>query len=394
MIFQTLDDKKECVGVYYNERLHSEISDNLTKTWAYASYLDGKDIQYASLLCSSDSPGAPCPDHLKDQWDYISDKLKSFLRSFKEAKVDLNQNCFFDLVPERFLLEFCDVKNKITQYVFDKYEKPSNYDFLLSLQRVISEIDYQKMNIDLTPMNRKAYQFKTKQIRQRIKEKAPYIKYDIFGTKTGRLTTKKWSFPILTLAKEYRGVIKPTNDWFVELDFNAAELRTLLALSGQPQPIEDIHQWNAKNIYKNNPTRDEAKKRIFAWLYNPDSKDRSSSKIYNRDFVLKKHWNGEQVHTFYDRIIDADAHHALNYIIQSTTSDMFLRRMVKVHEFLRDKQSNIAFSIHDSLVIDLVDAEKHLIPEIKEIFSKTELGDFKVNISAGKDFGNMKELKI
>ena len=110
--------------------------------------------------------------------------------------------------------------------------------------------------------------------------------------------------------------------------------------------------------------------------------------------MLKKHWNGEQVHTFYDRIIDADAHHALNYIIQSTTSDMFLRRMVKVHEFLRDKQSNIAFSIHDSLVIDLVDAEKHLIPEIKEIFSKTELGDFKVNISAGKDFGNMKELKI
>ena len=147
-------------------------------------------------------------------------------------------------------------------------------------------------------------------------------------------------------------------------------------------------------LMSDNISRDDAKTKIFAWLYNPDSKDRSSSKIYNRDFVLKKHWNGEQVHTFYDRIIDADAHHALNYIIQSTTSDMFLRRMVKVHEFLRDKQSNIAFSIHDSLVIDLVDEEKHLIPEIKEIFSKTELGDFKVNISAGKDFGNMKELKI
>ena len=42
----------------------------------------------------------------------------------------LNENCFFELVPQQFLLEFCDIKNKITEHVLKNYEKPKNYDFL------------------------------------------------------------------------------------------------------------------------------------------------------------------------------------------------------------------------------------------------------------------------
>lgn len=394
MLFQTLDDKKECVGVYHNGQIHKELSDSLTRTWSFAGYLAGQDIDFANLYCGTDNPGAACPDLLKEQWEDVSNKLRAFMRSFKEAKVDLNENCFFDLVPERFLLDFCDVKNRITEHVFDKYEKPSNYDFLLSLQSVINDISFQKLKIDLTPMNKKIYDFKVRQIKDKIQKTSPYIKYDVFGTKTGRLTTKKHSFPILTLAKEYRKVIKPNNDWFVEFDFNAAELRTLLALSDKEQPLEDIHNWNAKHVYGGKMTRDEAKKRVFAWLYNPESKDNKSNKAYDRDSVLKKYWDGEQIHTFYGRIIAADKHHALNYIIQSTTSDLFLRRMIKVHEFLKDKKSSISFSIHDSLVIDFCDDERYMIPEVKKIFSDTELGSFKVNISAGKNFGDMKRLKI
>ena len=134
------------------------------------------------------------------------------------------------------------------------------------------------------------------------------------------MTTRKHYFPILTLDSDYRCIIKPTNDYFVELDYNAAELRVLLGLSDKEQPIEDLHTWNLNNVYSGVGSRDEAKKRIFAWLYNPQSKDFASNRVYDRDSVLRKYWNGQVVITPMDRVIPADKHHALNYLIQSTTA--------------------------------------------------------------------------
>ncbi len=69
------------------------------------------------------------------------------------------------------------------------------------------------------------------------------------------MTTRKGYFPILTLDGEYRSILKPKNNYFVEFDYNAAELRVLLGLSGKAQPQEDMHQWNIDNIYRGIGTR-------------------------------------------------------------------------------------------------------------------------------------------
>ena len=395
MLFQTLDDKKECLGVYINGEINYDgVPDNLTATWSFADYLAGRDVQYASLYCAPNDIDTACPDSLKDQWEDVSEKMRAFLRSFVEAKVDLNENCFFELVPERFLLEYCELKNKITKHVLEVHEKPQNYDFLLGLVQLSEKIKYQKLNLDLSGLNGGLSSFKTRQWKKKLASIKPYVVYNIFGTKTGRLTTKKDSFPILTLPKEHRKAIKPSNDWLVELDFNAAELRTLLALSGKEQPTEDIHEWNAKNVYKGSVTRTEAKQRIFAWLYNPESKDYLSNRAYDRNIVLQKYWDGEQVQTHYNRIIPADKHHALNYIIQSTTSDLFLRRAIAVNKLLKGKKSKIIFCIHDSLVIDFSNEDREFLLDIIKEFSETELGVFKANIQAGKNFGEMKEMTL
>ena len=392
LLFQTLDDKKECVAFYIEDRLTREKPDNLTRTWNYTNFLQNEDIEYAFLYCHGKSLEEACPAHLKVEWRRISNKLKAFLTSFREAKINLNDLCFYDLVPQRFLFEFCDLKNKISENVFETYKRPENYDFLSDLLKVSEEIRFQKLNIDISAMNGELTTFRGRQFFKKISKTEPYIKYDIFGSKTGRLTTKKNSFPILNLDKNYRKILKPRNEWFVELDFNASELRTLLALSGRQQPEEDIHDFNAKNIY-NGLTREEAKKRIFAWLYNPESTDYISNKIYNRAAVVKKYYDGEQVTTFFNRVIPSDEHHALNYIIQSTASDLFLYKMIDLWKFLKDKESFIAFSVHDSLVIDMASTERDLIKQIVEIFSGTKFGDFKVNVSVGKDFGNMRKVK-
>lgn len=394
MYFQTLDDKNECLGVYLNgEIYYGKIPEGITKTWAYSPSLSDREVEYANLYCGGSSLEDVVPTAYADRWELIQNKLKAYFRSFNEAKVDLNENCFFDLVPERFLLEFCEIKNKITETVLQNYEKPEDYEFMLNLTKVVESMKSKKLNIDVSNIKTRLFEFKARQWKDKIIKGSPYISYDIYGTKTGRMTTKKNSFPILTLPKEYRSVIKPTNDWFVELDFNAAELRTLLSLAGREQPEGDIHNWNIENIFKENMSREKAKKSIFAWLYNPSMKH-PAEKVYNRTSVLDKHWDGDKIQTIYGREIEADKHHALNYVIQSTTSDLFLRRMIDVHEILKNKKSHIAFCVHDSLVIDLDNEEKDMIPEIKKVFSDTELGNFKVNLSAGKDYGTMKELKI
>ena len=138
---------------------------------------------------------------------------------------------------------------------------------------------------------------------------------------TGRLTTKPGSFPILNLKKEIADCVVPANDVFVQLDFNGAEIRTLISLAGKEQPEEDIHEWNMKNIYHNITERSKAKQRFFAWLYNPNSNDEETERHYTREQILNKHYNNNLVSTPFGRNIEADDFHALNYLLQSSSSE-------------------------------------------------------------------------
>jgi hypothetical protein len=189
--------------------------------------------------------------------------------------------------------------------------------------------------------------------------------------------------------KEFRKIISPSNDKFVELDFNAFELRTLLYLLDKEQPDIDIHQWNIDNVYRGLVTRDEAKKRIFSWLYNLESKDHLSNRAYSRQEILDKYWNGTEVTNPFGRTIESDKFHAVSYLIQSTAVDIVLRQMIKIHKLLKNKKSHIAFTIHDSVVIDMAEEDMSLLPELKRQFSTFGDTEFLTNVSIGSDFGNM-----
>jgi hypothetical protein len=354
----------------------------------------GRNIEYAKVYCGGKTLDEVCPDSLQPRWEEICTKLKAFMRSFKIADISLEDNCFFDLVPERFLLEYCYIKNQISKYVFSHYSRPENYDFQISLLECLGDIRSQSLKVNSKNLFPLMHEPRARKLAQNLNETSVSCKFNPFGTKTGRLTTEPGSFPILTLDKKYRGVVESTNDFFIELDFNAAELRTLIALQGKAQPPGDLHEWNIKNVYRGLVTRDEAKKRIFAWLYNPDSKDYLSSRAYDRGSVVQKYFTQGQVRTFWDKIIPSEERTALNYIIQSTCAENLLRQMIKVNNYLQDKKSFVAFPVHDSIIIDLDFDERHLLPDIIKIFGNTALGEFMVNVRAGKDFGNLKKLKL
>lgn len=391
--FQIIDTKKECTGLFIDGAIeHRDIANDLSGTWSYHPNLIDSDIEIASLYCGGQSLDDVCPDVLKDRWEVRKKKIKSFVKSFYTAKVNLDDVCFYDLVPNRHLYHYYELKNEITEHVLTNYDRPKNYSLLLDTTETIEQIAQQEVRLNWGYLKRKySTDLKAKSICDRFYGTKPTVVYDLFGSKTGRLSTKSGSFPILNYKKELRAGIEPKWDCFVELDYNAAEVRTLLSLSGEQQPKGDIHEWNAKNIFGGETTRDEAKRKFLAWLYNPNS-ERVRSSYYDRNEVLKQFFDGSRVKTPFNREIDSDGFHALNYLLQSSSSDNFLRQANKINRFLRNKKTNVAFLIHDSIILDMPFEERDLVGPIMEIFEETTLGTFPSNLSLGRNLGNMVRL--
>ncbi len=390
MLFQTLDTKKECASVYVGGKITDDYEiDTLTGTWSPSPHYKG--LNYASIWAAGESLDACCPDELKEEWEYVNKKAAAFLNSFRNGKVDLKEVCFYDLIPESFLTQFYSLKNKITSHVFETYKRPSNHDFVSDLILFLKRLESQKLNLDFKNLD--MTNSKVRNALPKIKNSPNHVSYNAWGTITGRLTTNKNSFPILTLNRELRPVIRPTNDCFVELDYNAAEIRVLFALLGQDQPSEDVHEWISSNIFDNKYDRDESKKKVFAWLYNPKAKNKKLNDYLNRDALYDKYYIDGKVKTPYGREIQVDEDKAVNYLIQSTTSDLFLTSALKVDKMLQGRKSKVCFCIHDSLVLDYDSSERAIVEEIINQFSNTRYGFFKTNFSLGRDFGSMRKVR-
>ena len=395
MYFQTLDSKGECLGYYANDQLYyQDLPENADKTWYYSSTLRGRHIEYARIYGGGMTLADACPPELKPTWDKITTKLKSFLKSFQTAKINLSETCIYHLVPEFFLYELCDAKNKITEHILTTHARPLNHDFLVDVVKLLGDIKKQPLNIEIEPIRTKLVSVKGKNFVKRLQEVDRVCDYNPFGTVTGRLTTQPKTFPILTLHRDFRGCLHPQNDWFLELDYNAAEVRTLLGLSGTPQPEGDIHEWNIENIYDGKVNRREAKQKIFEWLYS-HRENKKAEAFYDKNLVKEKYWDGKNIYTEFGRTIKGvDDHHALSYTVQSTTSDLVMTKAMEIHNKLKELESNVAFMLHDSIVIDLKHEERQMIPELMKMFGATPFGEYKVNVALGKNFGDMKDLNI
>jgi len=233
MIFQTLDDKSECVGIYAGGELlfsPDEFPSTLSQTWNHSAYLKDLDIEYASLYLEGKPLSKVLPEYLQEDWEDVSTKISAFKRSLQLSKVDTNENCFYDLVPKRFLIDLCEIKNKITEYVFKNHPRPQRYSFYHCLSKLLEDVSTRQVRIDEKTLNSFRSIPHLSTIIDRTLQSNRQVHYNQFGSRTGRLTTKPNTFPILTLPQSLRTAIIPKNDYYVELDFNGAEIRTLLGL--------------------------------------------------------------------------------------------------------------------------------------------------------------------
>ena len=395
MLFQALDLKSDCVGYYANHMIKAQRPLPLNgETWEYSPHLLGELYEIGRIYSHGASLTKVCPPEIKEEWEETKRRLKGCLKAFRTSGLSLEENCFYDVVPDYFLYQYLETKNRITQHVLETYPRPANYDFMYELIVLLTDLRSRPLNINIDPIKHLLSSVRGQNFHRTLQSVKHVCDYNPWGTVTGRLATNPNTFPILTMNKEFRSCVRPQNDWFIELDFNAAELRVLLALAGMPQPGKDIHDWNVKNVFDNKVTRERAKEKTFAWLYST-KKNSDLERLYNKNLVRNKYWDGFKIETDYGRIIEnVDEHHALNYIVQSTTIDMVHEQAYKVYELLKGRKSHISFLIHDAVYIDLAAEDRYEILNLLDTFKKTRYDLFKVNVSAGKNLGAMKELKV
>ena len=373
-IIQTLDVETNCLGVYSQNQFYfknqNQAIERANLAWRHSQVLgDDTDWTFINLLIRGRnlSDYSSEPIFLKAAEDALESQKKAALT----AKIDFSELCFYDILPDHLLAKWFRLRESAMQQVLKKVEKPKDYDILHKIHVVVSNISKQNIKVGQT---------------------SERIIYDMFSSSTGRLATSRGSYPILNISKDERNTIKPNNDMFLELDLNGAEIRTLLSLSGQKQPDYDIHEFNRDKCFPE-LSRKEVKAKFFAWLYNPNAVDYKLEKLYNKDVYREYYKNGE-ITTPFNRKLEVDERRALNYLLQSTTSDIVLENAYNITKMLEGKKSNIAFTMHDSVVLDFAKEDHILVKKIKEQFENNMFGSFVSTVNIGKNFGNLKGILI
>ena len=120
MVFQIIDEKQGCFGVYTNGQfIYDRIPSGLRRTWTWSDHLSSGDFDFAFLWAGGKSLSEVCPDSLRPRLEAHEKKIKSHIKSFVNAKVNVQESCLFDLVPETHLRAYLETKNMICQHVFE-----------------------------------------------------------------------------------------------------------------------------------------------------------------------------------------------------------------------------------------------------------------------------------
>ena len=376
MIVQTLDIKDNCTGLFADGQFWFEDINNVASTsnvaWKHSPILEDERFTYIYPIAKTEDLSTYSTD--PELFLSYREKLRAHRKAAISAKVSLVDTCFFDLIPQHQLKKWFEIKESCIKSVYTTIPRPPDYSILHKAHVLTTNISFQDLIFD---------------------DKKKRVKYNIFGSVTGRLTTTKDSVPVLTLKKEQRELLKPTNDAFVELDLNAAEVRMLMALSGKEQPTTDIHDHLNSKIFKNLISRAQFKERLFAWFYNPNSEDKVFNGFFDREaFASFYNFEDQQLVTPFGRRLTVEQRKAQNYLLQSTTSDQVLENVYMIQKILLGTKSKVAFTLHDSVVLDMAKEDAFLLADIKKQFESTRWGNFKSTCKIGANFGNLKELKI
>ena len=257
-----------------------------------------------------------------------------------------------------------------------------------------------------------------------------YCHYEVEGQLNGRMSNKKISndyyLPHNLKEEDKENIRLPSDqDIFLYFDYKHMEVSVLEWLSGDKKlrkaiESEDFYEYVWKSLTNNDPTEEQRKlcKNIFLpIIFGQGSKslskkiglsEKNSSKLIYRiknAFPVAFTWvNSQEVDSnnyskdvFYRRRkFDENEYYKLNnFCIQSPSSMICLRKLVKLHELSKSNNFKIVFHVHDGYIISCdrikikktYNIVKNILEEQDDLFNGLLL---KTSCSYGYKLNNLK----
>jgi hypothetical protein len=221
---------------------------------------------------------------------------------------------------------------------------------------------------------------------------APPVTYNRFGTRTGRLTVKSGP-DILTLKKEYRNVIVPSDPGgaIVSIDFSALEARIMLYEAGGDCPDADLYEHISSHVFGGKVSRKVAKGAVISELYGsskeklgialgisgveldtvvrgvrslfktPELKKRVKEEFIRSGFIRNRHGRRIAIDEPLDHIF-------VNSYAQSTGVDVSLLGFSTIVDLLAsDPGIRPLFILHDALILDVSSSSLDRVHSISSV---------------------------
>jgi hypothetical protein len=231
-----------------------------------------------------------------------------------------------------------------------------------------------------------------------VKDSRVYSSYNLYNI-TSRPTNAFNSINFLAFNKENgsRTAFIPKNDAFVEFDFDGYHLRLIANTMGTAIPQdESIHLFLGKQYFgKDELTPEEyqeAKKITFRQMYNGVEDEFKHIEFFEDvAHTVEAMWSAYKGNGFLElpngrRITQENANpqKLFNYYIQCLETVNNVKKLDKLKNYLKDKQSKVLLVVYDSILIDYsAEDGKGTLGEIKDILERY---GYKVKAKKGHNY--------
>ena len=233
-----------------------------------------------------------------------------------------------------------------------------------------------------------------------IKDGKIYTNYNLFNI-TSRPTNAFNSINFLALAKgTARSAFIPTNDIFVEFDFDGYHLRLIANKINfeLPQGIS-IHTYLGQQYFNKKELTpeeyQESKKITFRQLYNGIEHDYRGIEFFNKVAIfIEDLWETMQYGKYVELPngrrftgLDFNPQKLFNYYVQCLETVNNVKKLLKLKELLETKRSKVVLVVYDSILVDFSKEDgREVLDQIRDILQED---NYLVKVQLGKtyDFG-------